>query len=193
MKRVPALFLLALSLFITSESKAFDGQRKGFMFGFGLGAGWVHAEEPRYWGGNYGVDLNGFITHLKIGGAANERLALHYSGVQTFNIGENGFTLAFPSIGATYFLRDKAPSPMIMTAIGVSLGFGDGYYPLGTGDITAVGSGVGILFGVGYEFQQHMTIEVTASISSGALNDFFSLEPDQKTRMITVAINYLGY
>lgn len=76
--RLLSLLVLAASLLLCADAHAFDGQRKGFVLGFGAGPG--HLDFGQEKESTWGVQ-----TDLKIGAGLNDQTLLHYTGKQIWH------------------------------------------------------------------------------------------------------------
>ncbi len=136
-----------------ADAGAFDGQRKGFVLGFGTGAGSLVALEGS-------GTLTGLQTDLKIGAGVSDRVLVFYSGKQLWvSVGDALLTAALPSVAVAYYTRPSGPSPFLTGGAGVWL--------LGAvgSELTGIGvMGPGAFVGAGYEFGRHAALEVDAGI-----------------------------
>jgi hypothetical protein len=155
--------ILATLTILVSASTAFgfDGQRKGFLLGFGLGGGWV-----RNLSGSPSV-----VTDLNVGFAISEQLSLYYAGRQIWvdakSLDDDPRTfvswIVNHSLGASYYLTAAAPAFFLSCGIGVALV-----------DDMGTEAGWAPYVGAGYEFARHwsVVIEFTRTwINSEAISD----------------------
>lgn len=160
------LLLVVWPLLLPSASSAFDGQRKGFVLGGGLGAGLVGFEQEVSGGGlsvstdrqEEGALATGFV----IGSGLNETTLLTYSArVSWFSI-VNVFeddvmvTHALGTVALTQYTRPLAPS--FYYTVGVGFSTWDLPFEEDAGDPWI---GLGLRGGVGYEFRSHFAVEVS--------------------------------
>ncbi len=139
----------AVSLTVVgSEAQASDGQREGFVLGFGMGFGSLVTYDRE-------VDAPiGLQTDLTIGAGLSDRIQLHYTGKQFWYTSDGTFfTLGYPMVGLTYYLKPQAPSFFLSASVGASVGIA---FWEGGGGILA---GPGFHTGVGYEFSPHWSFK----------------------------------
>ena len=139
--------ILAMLAILVSASTAFgfEGQRKGFALGFGLGVGWAQDIS----------DNVSVATDLKIGYAISDQVVLYYAGRQIWidakQEGEDPWPFISwfvnPSLGVSYYLTAKAPAVFLSGGIGAALMDNMGTEP-----------GLAPYLGVGYEFARHWSV-----------------------------------
>lgn len=179
--------LVLLLMLVAQDTRAFDGHRKGFVLGFGVGAGAIDVEKViRY--RTIEDDLYGVYTDLTLGWAVSNRVLVHYAGRQQFSAADNGWYLGFPGLGVSYFTREQAPSLVLMAGVGIMLGLG--VESVGTGSAWAVGSG-GPYVGIGYEWSKNFAVEFCFSRSLDSLRDM--LEADHDIYWFSLSVHYLAY
>lgn len=185
------LFLLA------TNAQAFDGQRKGFLLGIGIGPGltsytqkvtvqMVSVESDR-------ENTAGVMTDFKIGYAPDNSWAIYYtSKVSWFGMTNalgNDVTIAngLGAVAVSYWFNQQAPSPFIAGGIGFStwsLPFEDN--PPDTW------MGAGLFAGGGYEFSRHWSVE--GYLSWGKPEDkVYGIEVSSNVLSLTFTVNVLGY
>ena len=179
---VVLLVVGCMTLAFASGVSAFDGQRKGFILGFGLGAGMTSfeydMEDMGYKIESDGLTKFGVHTDFKIGAGLNEQVQLYWSAkVAFFSVGEMTFTVpeldqeaeadidatvahGIGGLGITYFFQPVAPSPYIVGTIG----FSSWQTPFESGSPTWIGFGLAV--GMGYEFAPHWSVEGTLTYGS---------------------------
>jgi hypothetical protein len=138
-----------LLAFPNHEAAAFDGNRSGFELGFAMGYGTLY-------GPYSGWDVQGLETELRIGCGVSEQWAIQYRGKQIWVQNRDAFlTIAYPTLGVTYYLKPKAPSLFILGSVGggagAALGDGEG----GGALLGPVG-----FVGIGYEPLSHVALEL---------------------------------
>lgn len=156
---------ICLAGMIVSDAQAFDGHRRGFFLGGGLGPGFTAFKQTiEEYGESASSDWEtkvSFFTDIKIGYAPDERHMIYYfSDASWFgldNMYGSTVTLAngVDGLGMTIYFQPKAPSPYVNFGIGlaswnaVSESNADTWY------------GFGIMAGAGYEFARHWSLEGT--------------------------------
>jgi hypothetical protein len=157
-KRIKSVFLLSL-LVLSSQLLAFDGQRKGFILGGGIGAGSISYEEtaPEW-------KLNRFALtgNFKIGYAPTNSLELYYiADVSEFAYSQSeslvagGTCIGFSGVGLTKYLSPRGTGLFLSGGVGI---------PLltflntrsGVGDVTG---GFGLLGGIGHDVSRHWRLQ----------------------------------
>ena len=165
---------ISLALF-ASNAHSFDGNREGFVFGFGAGLGILTSP---------GLDHSnqtGVQTDLTIGVGLSDNVEFHYTGKQFwYSEGGEFFSLANPMIGLTYYLKPQAPSGFLSASAGPSIGVA---FWEGGGGLLA---GPGFHVGVGYEFSPHWNIKFDAVTAYMPASDWRLLN-------WIISINFLGY
>lgn len=159
-------------LFISSQTFAMDGNRQGFVLGFGIGGHTIDV--------NNNVDYSGLATSFKIGGGFNQNFLLYYVRDASWYSVNSGttFVSGITGVGGSFYLSANAPSVYILGGIGI----GDLAAPFETNVSSSTGDAV--LFGLGFEFSPHVSIE------GKILNtDIDGLE----TSSLLVTFNYLLY
>lgn len=166
--------MLGVLLAISTPSSAFDGNKKGFMLGGGLG--------PAFSSFTQEVDITGLGsaksdreskaglgTDFRIGAGVSEQFMLYYvNRVAWFSI-ENVFsenvTIAnsIGLLGGSYYLKPDATGMYLNGLVGLS----SWTAPFESGAEAAVGFGIGV--GAGYEFAKHWSVE--ANLGFGAPSD----------------------
>lgn len=152
MKRI--LLVLGLVLFMVSSANAFDGNRKGFILGGGMGvvpvSNWKI--DVGFFGLEGSIDENnvGFGLHIIIGGAFNEHNMLVYEGnLSGFKseLFDQSAVQGFNGAVWYHYFQETGKTPF------TALGLGLSYFKLE--DFDAVEPGGSLLFGAGYEFSKH--------------------------------------
>ncbi len=153
---------------------AFDGKRKGFILGWGLGIGKLDLTE-KYDGiktkGNR-KDFN-FTTNSKIGWGFNENFELYYTSKNFWgsHLNKAGkketFVTSLSAFGASYYFKDAAESawkPSVFVSGGA--GIAGWQNPFEDDDDTETLSGFGVFGGIGYEFAKHYSFELSAMLGN---------------------------
>ena len=150
---------------------AFDGQRKGFILGGGIGAGFLSNETNFSSTQSEGV----FATNFKIGYAPSNTLEVYYVSKGSWWDG-TAFTtlLGISAIGITKYLDNTSETGLFITgAIGLSA------LDAPFEENIEASTGFGLIGGAGYEFSSHWNIEADLLYStiedSGADFDSFGV------------------
>jgi len=160
MKRLTIL-VLAVLVVATGSTYAFDGNRKGFVLGGGLGVAavcnWKVDVDLYGWDlGEVDESRTGVGVQFVIGGAFDERNVLVYEG----NVaGFSSELLADESVaqgfnGAAFYHYWGPKGKSVFTAVGL------GAYYFKVGDFDPTNPGGALLLGVGYEFSPHWQVGV---------------------------------
>ena len=202
MRKVFFLILIVLiTLFLIVSANAFDGKRKGFILGFGIGPGltsftqevagrdyyqdWVIVKSDR-------SNKMAIMTDFKIGYAPTDFYEIYYtSKVSWFGItnvlGDN-VTIAngLGALGATYYFTPQVPSPFISGGIG----FSTWATPFESGSKTW--TGFGLFAGVGYEFARHWSVEFDLLWGKPGTSEF-GIDVSSNAFSVKATVNVLGY
>lgn len=161
---------LLLLLTVANSSFAFNGQRKGFVLGFGAGGGmvsWDQNLDRKGWGPFQSDDSEkrgALLTDFELGYAPSDRLMIVYCNSVTwfrFQVAYESFRTAASGVtGArlTYFLRPQAPSAFVSG----SIGFASFATPFDSEFESANGIGGGIR--IGYEWRRHVLFSICGNI-----------------------------
>ena len=170
MKQICSIFGIALLILLCATNvNAFDGQRKGFVLGGGLGIApsvtW-DSGLPGFEESKAGLGLN-----IMLGYAWDERNMIVYegngAGFQS-DFGNAQITQMFNGAAWYHYFGPKGKS--FFTSVGV--GVYQFMFEFQSGSFTASGSndvGGAILLGVGYEFSPHY--QVAAYVSAGKTSE----------------------
>lgn len=170
-----AVVLLILILMFSASVNAFDGMRKGFVLGGGLGFGPVAKVSI----GSYDENASGIATNFLIGYAWDEynmivflRDAVFYSRM---NVSQ---AQGFSGIGFYHYFRPQGESFYITGG----MGFQD-WISLES-NVESNDVGFGILIGGGYEFARH--VQIYSSLSFGKTS-YYSMDFDHTQFLITIS------
>jgi hypothetical protein len=162
--------LLATATFAhASAVQAFDGHRKGFVIGIGVGPGLtsytqeLKAELTSFSETIADESKTAVVTDFKLGGGVSDQFLLYYenrvSWFGTKDAAGTDFLVAHAIglLGASLYLRPASPSPYVLMSVGTSAW------------VTIVESqtnsavGPGMSAGVGYEFKRGWAAEATVN------------------------------
>lgn len=173
MKFIRVLISLLVAALVVGNCHAFDGNRKGFIIGGGIGIGpKAYSTTSSGWSG---MDESGWGTSLMIGHAWNENTAvvlLHDATVFNHTFISGGSFGAAPVydertvsqglLGMALFRYYGSPGRAFYLAFGIGLQY---RMPLDNAFDTFE-NGPGLLLGTGYEFIPH--VQFYGSLSGGA-------------------------
>jgi hypothetical protein len=164
----------------TDSANAFNGKRKGFILGGGIGPAYATVDNvSRY---RSRAETFGVQTAFIIGGGVSDQVTISYTGLQfwgNFRGDEVGFAL-LPSVEVRYFLSPDAPSTFGTLGLGVAV------YDDNSGE-WEIGGGFSPHLGFGYEFARHFSAEVDVVYT-------FSPEPGHEPLFnIMLVFTVLGY
>jgi hypothetical protein len=195
-KELVILFCLITMAGITTHVDAFDGQRKGFILGGGLGLGSTDFEQSIDVGPfssvSGGESTFSFQTNFKIGYAPSEQMEIYYFSHQAFfgmeNILRNNVTIAsgVGGAGVTYFFKTQVPSFFIAGGIGMAM------WALPFESNADTWTGFGLTASGGYEFSRHVSFEVGITYGEPSLR-VLGVDFTTKATTIRATINALAY
>lgn len=153
---IPALLALIVVLTPPSDALAFDGNRHGFILGFGGGYGGLFAVSQNV----PDVSGKGVLTELVVGHGVSEQWLVHYSGRQIWGSSHGIlYTGLFPSVAVTHYTLPKSPSTYLTASLGAAAA-GDVAFDNGRGSVT----GPVVFAGVGYETAKHIGFELGGGV-----------------------------
>ena len=168
-RRLMVLAVIATILLVTTVAQAFDGNRKGFIIGFGVGPGYTSFTQTVK-NVTTGFDETSdtensfsFATDFKIGGGITDQFLLYYVNRVTWFGMENALnenvTIAngVGGVGVSYYLETTAPAFYFLGSIGLST------WMTPFEDESSNWVGFGVSGGVGYEFAAHWGVEATVN------------------------------
>jgi len=169
--RICGLLLVATVFAAASAVQAFDGNRKGFIIGFGVGAGVTSYTQELE------IDLPSvsrtepvadesktvLVTDFRLGGGVTDQFLLYYENrVAWFGAEDAAGTDLFIAhgiglLGASYYFRPSSPSLYVLGSVGTSawMTMIESEYDMA--------AGFGVSGGVGYEFKRGWAVEATAN------------------------------
>ena len=189
------LAIVCLFLSIGNASAGWDGQRKGFLLGIGLGPGMISfSQEIEAYGINSESDSEQKATVLvdfRIGYAPSNVLEIYYTGKASAFTMKNilgddvEMTSGVSGLGVTYFMKPVHPSPFFTGCIGMS-----------TWDTSEDDGdpwqGFGIGVGAGYEFSKRWSLEGILTWGNPG-TDIEGMDFTTKALNFAVTINIMGY
>ncbi len=157
--------IACLTLCLATGASAFDGNRKGFILGGGLGLGltsFTQTLEYTIMDTSTTSDReNKFavMTDFKIGFGATEQVLVYYTNKVSWfsieNVYKDNVTIAngLGGVGVAYYFKPTGPSPYISGGLGLST------WMLPFESDADTWTGFGLVVGGGYEFSPHYSIE----------------------------------
>ena len=188
MRQGSLLILIAITILCSTSLYAFDGERKGFILGGGLGVGYL--SNTTSWDFSYDTDSRTdskvvFQTNIKIGYAPSNILEIFYSGrISWWGQTHSLFLLGLGAVAFTLYFDNISETGWFVSG-GIGLSSLDELELRTTSDS---GSGFGLFGGAGYEFSRHWTVEVDLHYSAvtGSHNDTDSFG-------VLVTVNVLAF
>jgi hypothetical protein len=160
MRRIVLITLLAL-LFAAASTSAFDGMRKGFVLGGGLGFAPTADVEVNGGGVSVSEDGSGMGLNMVIGYAWDEQNMIVYEGnVAGWETDVTNADIAQGFNGASWYHYMGPVGRSFFSVVGI------GYYVFDVDDFEDNDPGFGFMLGGGYEFTRH--VQVAAYFSKGS-------------------------
>jgi hypothetical protein len=206
-KSVFLILMVLIMLFLISNAYAFDGKRKGFFLGGGLGPGFTSFKETITYSGWFDGESSessdweskfGLMTNFKIGYAPSDVVEIHYTNKiswfasKVYFFGESmgeDVTMAsgLSALGVTYYFKPEAPSPFIAGGVGLST------LSLPFESHSEIKFGGGLFAGGGYEFTRHFSVEL--DLIWGKVSDLalFGIGSSTNVLSVTLTVNALAY
>ena len=163
------IILLSVFVCIMSSLFGFDGNRKGFLLGFGAGLSQVsfyqEAEAGEQSMKSDTMDEIGFVTDFKIGYGLNNRFELYYSNKVAWFTMESSIDDVIIAdgisvIGGSYFLSSELNDNTWHPSAFISAGLGFSSWSAPLEDDSDAMKGVGFFLGAGYEATKHLRISL---------------------------------
>ena len=190
------VIIACLILGIAASASAFDGQRKGFILGGGLGFGLPSfTQTVEAMGEKETSDRENkaaLQTNFMIGLGATEQVLIYYSNrVSWFGIenvfGDNVTIMdGLGGVSVAYYFQPTAPSPFILGTVGLSIWDA----PFEEGSEAWYGGGFGI--GGGYEFSRHYFVEADLMWGKPSKEEG-GIDASSNALTIRVTINALAF
>lgn len=182
------LVVAAIAMVTAIDASAFDGNRRGFVIGIGVGPSLTSSIAEL---GSFTSDREnnfGVGTIFKIGYGVNENLLIYYTNnVAWFSVGDGEsvtIVSGISALGGSYYLNPGAPSLYINGLVGLSIWAA----PFEADSESA--SGIGFGAGVGYEFSKYFDVNATLMYGMPKVSDS---EVELKALNVLVTFNVLGY
>lgn len=176
------ILVLVLSILVSSVASGFDGNRKGFILGGGLGMGMtsykVKSVGPGISGETNWINEFAIMTDFKIGYAPNEQWEIYYSDKSSWF--DNGGKIALHGLGTATVNYYLTPLPQTFY---LSSGLGLAIISTPFENNTDTDIGLGVFAGAGYEFAKHFAVQidfmygVPKGTSSGIEDTFTGITP----------------
>lgn len=159
------MFLAALAA-LSADLSAFDGLRKGFILGGGVGGSYLTYKEPWPVGDFRKLDKFTLETNVKIGHAPSNSLEIYwFSTLSWAALPYNTSMIAVGGIGLTKYLSRAGRGFFVFGGVGCSVNSAWSWW----GE-TDSETGLGLMGGIGCDIAKHWSIQgdvVYASFSSG--------------------------
>ena len=205
-KLVLLILIVLITLFLIVNAYAFDGKRKGFFLGGGLGpgltlqketieySGWFEGQESETsgWESKFGL-----VTNFKIGYAPSNLLEIYFtvkdswygSTIYWWGLESEDVVMAsgFWGPGVTYYFKPEAPSYFITGGFGLST------LSLPFESDAEIKFGGGLFAGAGYEFKCHFNVELDLMFGEVSSLSLFGIEPKTTVLSIMLTVNALAY
>jgi len=162
MKKLYALAFIWLLAF--SNLYAFDGERKGFILGGGIGAGFLSNTESFNSLSNTDSRIV-FLANGKIGYAPSNTLEIYSTGKQS------------------WWGKSGKISRLLISAIAITV-----YFDNTTETVWFISGGFGLFGGGGYEFSSHWSLELNLLYST-----ITKEETDFNSIGVLVTVNFLAF
>lgn len=165
-------FLVLCSLVLLSTANAFDGQRRGFAVGGGLGfspmSRWASDPAVMDLGVAYDDETGGgFAWQFSIGTAWDDRnlIAFEWNGTSYgSDVWDVTMNQEFLGVAWTYYLRPTQRSFFTKAGVGVCKLSGEPFLNLfGNIDDLDTDPGIGLMLGGGYQFSRYFQIGLNAT------------------------------
>jgi len=204
------VLLLVLTAMVVAATSvfAFDGKRKGFIIGFGLGPGYTNFSQEVEGVESDSEGKVSIVSDFKIGYGFNEQFLLYYENrVSWFKMtslidcwydpweeqlycSEKDVTIAhgIGLVGMSYYFQTEAPTFYLLGSVGVSTWSVP--FETDSGDAWV---GFGISGGGGYEFTKHWSIEGTLNYGNPSTTDQYGFDATTKAFSVLFTITGLAY
>jgi hypothetical protein len=164
-----AIFLIVFMV-LSSQLVAFDGLRKGFILGGGVGPGYLF---------NEGTDRFCLATNFKIGYAPSNSFEIYYlNTVSWFGAGSSTFINGITGLGLTKYLKPEGRGFFVFGGVGLAV---LREFTGGEDD-----TGFGLIGGIGYDIAKHWSIQGDIIYTNYADEGWHSLG-------VRVSVNFLAF
>ncbi len=200
--RQTLLFMAALVFLCFELASAFDNHRQGFVFGGGLGFGYVGIRQSMNYQDNstdkHTFDESAFVTRVDIGYASENRWSITFANVASIlsikhetSPGaslDRTIVLGMGGPAVTFFLKPEAPSFYVSAGLGIA-------YHTDALNLTSSknSAGFGIGFGAGYEISRHFALDADMLLGYPKKSWGGGEEREDHFTMVCVLLRWLGY
>ncbi|HOP05744.1 MAG TPA: hypothetical protein PLF13_00490 [candidate division Zixibacteria bacterium] len=161
-------------LLAASAANAFDGKRKGFVLGGGLGYGPLarltidYSSNDNYDNsGSASLNNSGPATSVLIGYAWDEHNMIVYLREAVFyKVREETFGQGFGGAAVYHYFGPVGRSFYVVGGLGLQ-----DWFTFIDGDYESNDAGIGVLIGGGYEFARH--VQIHGTVSFGSTSDLY--------------------
>jgi len=205
-KLVLLILIVLITLFLIVNAYAFDGKRKGFFLGGGLGPGFTSLKETITYSGLFDGESSesseweskfGLVTNFKIGYAPSDIVEIHYtskvswfaSKIYWWGLESKDVTMAsgLSALGVTYYFKPEAPCYFITGGIGFST------LSLPFESHSEIKIGGGLFAGAGYEFARHFNVELDLIWGKPSDLALFGIGSSTNVLSVALTVNALAY
>jgi hypothetical protein len=136
---------------LTAQAKTFDGKRKGFIVGGGIGGSYLSYSE----GGQFDLPEFSLAANFKIGYATSESFEIYYifSGSAIFGVIAN-YALGVSGVGVTKYLNREGKGIFLFGGVGFPVFVFGGMFGW-----TKSTNGFGLIGGIGSDIGRHWSIQ----------------------------------
>ena len=136
-------------LILASQLSAFDGQRKGFILGGGIGGGYLSYHEPF----DFSLNKAALATNFKIGYAPSNTFEVFYTNnISWFGYGSGTFAIGASCIAVTKYTKPEGKGLFITGGLGWAAF-------MRVDRDTGTESGFGAFLGLGHDIAKHWYIQ----------------------------------
>lgn len=175
------VFLAALAV-LSADLTAFDGLRKGFILGGGVGGSYLTYKEPWPVGDFRKLDKFSLETNFRIGHAPSNSLEIYWFTTVSWSALPYGSSMiTVGGIGLTKYLNREGKGFFLFSGLGSSANSAGSWFGETKSEI-----GLGLIGGVGYDIAKHWSVQgdvVYASFGSG----------ERTSLAVRVTLNFLAF